>query len=575
MFIITVILPLLSFITISLVGRKIGEKGSSFFSIILITTSFFIAILIALNDQTTTITLFKWVYSKDLDLSLGLLFDTPSKVMLIVITSISSLVHWYSFYYMEGDPHVPRFMSYLSLFTFFMIILVTSNNYLQLFIGWEGVGVMSYFLINFWSSGISANKSAIKAMILNRVGDAALLLATFSILYNVGSLTFSVVFNSTEYLNTDIIGALLLIGAVGKSAQLGLHSWLPDAMAGPTPVSALIHAATMVTAGIFLIIRSSPILEASSLSINLIIIVGGITTLFASIIGAFQNDLKRIIAFSTCSQLGFMLIVCGYSQYTSSLNHLLNHAFFKALLFLAAGSVIFSFNTQDIRRMGANTNIKSYTAILIGSMSLMGLPYLSGFYSKDIIMEFGTESIILYFTFWSLNLAVFFTSYYSTRLFFYTFIINPNTAFNYKSSNLGVTSVLSLLSIGAVFSGYISSSFFYSYPNIGYELEPLILIILGFLLAIIICKYPNLYKISLWRKVYSFLNSSWRWDYVQNLSIVFLSFKLYKVLEKGLLEPPYKIFIKISQWITISQSGFMIKIITIIIFSTIFLLITL
>tara|TARA_B100001146_G_scaffold180389_1_gene162455 strand:+ start:126 stop:836 length:711 start_codon:yes stop_codon:yes gene_type:complete len=236
-------------------------------------------------------------------------------------------------------------------------------------------------------------------MILNRVGDAALLLATFSILYNVGSLTFSVVFNSTEYLNTDIIGALLLIGAVGKSAQLGLHSWLPDAMAGPTPVSALIHAATMVTAGIFLIIRSSPILEASSLSINLIIIVGGITTLFASIIGAFQNDLKRIIAFSTCSQLGFMLIVCGYSQYTSSLNHLLNHAFFKALLFLAAGSVIFSFNTQDIRRMGANTNIKSYTAILIGSMSLMGLPYLSGFYSKDIIMEFGTESIILYFTF--------------------------------------------------------------------------------------------------------------------------------------------------------------------------------
>ena len=316
--------------------------------------------------------------------------------MCCVVTFVSSIVHLYSTEYMEHDPHLPRFMSYLSLFTFFMLILITANNFLQMFVGWEGVGLSSYLLINFWFTRIQANKAAIKAMLVNRVGDFAILLAIFSIYFIFNTLDYEVIFTLVPLVLNysvvigflklpllDLICILLFIGAMGKSAQLGLHTWLPDAMEGPTPVSALIHAATMVTAGVFLLARCSFIFEFSPVALNFVTFIGSLTAFFAATTGLFQNDMKKVIAYSTCSQLGYMIFSCGLSSYEVGVFHLSNHAFFKALLFLGAGSVIHAVNDeQDMRKLGGLQKLLpfSYAIMLIGSLALMGFPFLTGFY---------------------------------------------------------------------------------------------------------------------------------------------------------------------------------------------------
>ncbi|CAL6448416.1 unnamed protein product [Bathycoccus prasinos] len=344
-----------------------------------------------------------WFTSEFFDATWGFMFDSLTVVMLVVVTFVSTLVHIYSISYMSEDPHLPRFMSYLSIFTFFMLMLVTADNFIQLFFGWEGVGLASYLLINFWYTRLQANKSAIKAMLVNRVGDFGLalgIIATFSLFKSVDFATVfacsahfaetSFIFFHLEWHALSLICALLFVGAVGKSAQLGLHTWLPDAMEGPTPVSALIHAATMVTAGVFMIARCSPLFEQAPQTLILVTVTGALTAFFAATTGVVQNDLKRVIAYSTCSQLGYMVFACGISQYAVGVFHLMNHAFFKALLFLSAGAVIHALaDEQDMRKMGGTIKVLpfTYSMMFIGSLALIGFPFLTGFYSKDVILE--------------------------------------------------------------------------------------------------------------------------------------------------------------------------------------------
>jgi len=407
MYLILVFLPLISSITAGLFGRYLGPKGSSIVTVISLITTFFSSTFIfyevAIIGCPVYIKLIPWINSELLNADWGFLFDSLTVTMCCIVTFVSSLVHLYSTEYMAHDPHLSRFMSYLSLFTFFMLILVTADNYVQMFVGWEGVGLCSYLLINFWFTRIQANKAAIKAMVLNRIGDFGLVLGILIIFIKYKAVDYATVFALTPlfvnhefiFLNIsfnliDIIGFLLLIGAIGKSAQLGLHTWLPDAMEGPTPVSALIHAATMVTAGVFLIARSSPLFEYTPLILKIITVLGACTAFFAATVGLLQNDLKRVIAYSTCSQLGYMVFACGLSNYSVGVFHLSNHAFFKALLFLGAGSIIHAVaDEQDMRKMGGLKNLVpfTYSMMVIGSLALIGFPFLTGFYSKDVILE--------------------------------------------------------------------------------------------------------------------------------------------------------------------------------------------
>lgn len=383
---------------------------------------------------------------------------------------------------MSHDPHLPRFMSYLSLFTFFMLMLVTGDNFVILFLGWEGVGLCSYLLISFWYTRLQANKAAIKALIVNRVADFALTIGIVSIFFVFKSLDFHVVFaltpffvNSTFiFLNYQlpvltVICSLLFIGAMGKSAQIGLHTWLPDAMEGPTPVSALIHAATMVTAGVFLIIKCSPLFEYVPTVLSIITFVGAVTAFFSATIGLVQNDIKKVIAYSTCSQLGYMIFACGMSNYHVSLFHLANHAFFKALLFLSAGAIIHSLsNEQDMRKFGGLALLLPFTStmLLIGSLSLMGFPFLTGFYSKDLILELALTKYTIEGSFaYCLGLiTAFFTSYYSFRVFYMTFIYKNNSfrsSLNYVHElpwNMALS--LIILSFGSIFLGYLAKDLF-------------------------------------------------------------------------------------------------------------------
>jgi len=349
MLVLILCLPLLSFVSGCLFGRFLG-LGVCFLGVFANAISFFCSMCL-LNTLLSAgggfyVYISPWILSDTFVINWCFNFDSLTTIMLCVVTLISTLVHLYSVEYMRHDPHLVRFMGYLSLFTFFMLILITSSNFVQLFVGWEGVGVSSFLLINFWYTRIQANKSAIKAMLINKIGDIFLLLAILFIVYSCDSVDFDVVFSLVTQLKEtyvyvgfgvfsvlDLICLLLFLGAVGKSAQLGLHSWLPDAMEGPTPVSALIHAATMVTAGIFLVVRCSFLFEYSPQILNFVIIVGALTAFFAATIGLFQNDIKRVIAYSTCSQLGYMTFACGFSCYDVALFHLFNHAFFKALLF--------------------------------------------------------------------------------------------------------------------------------------------------------------------------------------------------------------------------------------------------
>jgi proton-translocating NADH-quinone oxidoreductase chain L len=442
-----ILLPLLGFISGSLFGRFLG-LGVCFVTTACTFSSFLISANllydVASTGNTSMLVLTEWIYSDSLQVNWGFCFDSLTAVMLCIVTFVSSLVHLYSTEYMEYDPHLPRFMSYLSLFTFFMLILVTANNFLQMFVGWEGVGVSSYLLINFWFTRIQANKAAIKAMLVNRVGDFALLLAIFSIYVVFQTLDYDVSFTLTplaldyrlyffglQISLVDFICGFLFLGAMGKSAQLGLHTWLPDAMEGPTPVSALIHAATMVTAGVFLIARCSYFFEFSPFVLKIVVVVGSITAFFAATTGLFQNDMKKVIAYSTCSQLGYMIFACGLSSYEVGLFHLSNHAFFKALLFLGAGSVIHAVaDEQDMRKLGGLKKLLpfSYAIMVIGSLALIGFPFLAGFYSKDIILEvsFAKYTVVGYFSFILGTLAAFCTAFYSIRLLFLVFLAEPN-----------------------------------------------------------------------------------------------------------------------------------------------------
>jgi proton-translocating NADH-quinone oxidoreductase chain L len=417
--------------------------------------------------------------------------DNLSLIMIFIVNFISFLVQFYSLEYMRYDLNLIKFFAYLNLFAFFMLFLIMSNNYFQLFIGWEGVGLVSFLLIGFWDTRIYAAKAAFKAILINRIGDIFLLIGIILILQLIGSLDYLIIFNFFNNFNyyfenflflsfslninliLNLICICLFIGSIAKSAQLGLHTWLPDAMEGPTPVSALIHAATMVTAGIFLLIRSSFILEKLSFILNIIILFGGLTAFFGSTVAFFQNDIKKIIAYSTCSQLGYMMVACGSSNYLSSLFHLLNHAFFKALLFLGAGIIIHSlFNEQDMRKMG---NLKkflplNYIIMLIGFLSLLGIPFLSGFFSKDNIIEtIGSSNLIfINFIYWLILSSTFFTAAYSIKFINYVYFNNYKNSFKLinliNENSIIFNLILIILMLISIYSGFFFFKIFL-FPN--------------------------------------------------------------------------------------------------------------
>lgn len=479
-------LPLISFLCAILFSRYIGRSGSAFLTTIItfvnVILTFIIFYKVSVLQRLYFIKVGTWIYSDLFQIDWGFYLDNLTVGMLLVVNIVSALVHLYSMDYMSHDPHLPRFMAYLSLFTFFMLMLVTGDNFVILFLGWEGVGICSYLLISFWYTRLQANKAAIKALVVNRVADFALTIGMVSIFFVFKSLDFHVVFplapffvNSTfVFCNYDlpvltVICSLLFIGAMGKSAQIGLHTWLPDAMEGPTPVSALIHAATMVTAGVFLIIKCSPLFEYVPTVLSVITFVGATTAFFSATVGLVQNDIKKVIAYSTCSQLGYMVFACGLSNYHVSFFHLSNHAFFKALLFLSAGAIIHSLsNEQDMRKFGSLTSLLPFTSVmlLIGSLSLMGFPFLTGFYSKDLILELALTKYTLEGSFaYCLGLiTAFFTSFYSFRVFYMTFIYKNNSFRTIMSHvhelPLKMAISLMVLSLGSIFLGYLAKDLF-------------------------------------------------------------------------------------------------------------------
>ncbi len=589
-----VFLPLLGFIFTSSLGFLTG-RGSTIIS----TFSVFLACLFSiklfsvllLTGSIFKVFVGKWFHFASVDINWSFCFDKLTVIMLFVVTFISTLVHLYSTEYMGEDPHLPRFMSYLSLFTFFMLILVTSNNFLQMFVGWEGVGLSSYLLINFWFTRIQANKAAMKAMLVNRVGDFFILCALFGLLYLCGSLEYDVVFSVAPYMSElyilelgyrfpvlDVICIALFLGAMGKSAQLGLHTWLPDAMEGPTPVSALIHAATMVTAGVFLLARCSFLFEFSPSALVFVQYVGACTAIFAASTGLFQNDMKKVIAYSTCSQLGYMVFAAGLSNYDVSVFHLSNHAFFKALLFLAAGSVIHAVSDeQDMRKMGGLKRLLpfAYSVIVIGSLALVGFPFLAGFYSKDVILEaaFAQNSANSHFCFYLGTIAAFFTAFYSTRLLFLVFLAEPNgnklATFGAHEPSWRMSLPLFLLAIFSITVGFLtkdifigfgsdfwdSSIFIFSqnyvlrdieFINLFYKLAPLFFTLFGTALAYLIYAFAlsNVYTLkqtSLFQAVYNFLSRKWYFDRLYNEMITqsVLSYSLYGLyinIDRGILE---------------------------------------
>ena len=485
-------LPLIASIISGFFGKYIGDRNSEILTSLLVSISAILSGIVfyevIVNQYEENIVIASWINSGSLEVNWSMKIDSLSAVMLVVVTLVSALVHIYSVGYMSHDPHKPRFMAFLSLFTFAMLMLVTADNFIQLFFGWEGVGLCSYFLIGFWFKKESANAAAIKAFVVNRVGDFGFALGIFLIFYLFGTVNYSEVFEQIPTIvdqrliflgigvnAIDLISLLLFIGAMGKSAQILLHTWLPDAMEGPTPVSALIHAATMVTAGVFLVVRCSPIYEYSELALNIITIVGMSTAFFAASIALVQTDIKKIIAYSTCSQLGYMFFAAGVGAYNVAMFHLFTHAFFKALLFLGSGSVIHAFkDEQDINNMGGIWKKLPYTYILmiIGTLALTGFPLLSGFYSKDAIIEFAYLSGKTT-GFYAAGVGVFtafLTSIYSWRLIFKTF----HGEYNNKEikiedtheSPLVMIIPLILLAIGAIFAGFIFKELFISESGI-------------------------------------------------------------------------------------------------------------
>jgi len=478
-------LPLLGSFISAFFYKRIGDRTCQIITSAFIVTGAILSSIILLETIKTgkvyEYPIFNWITSGSLKLNWSIYVDSLTAVMLVVVNSVSALVHIYSIGYMSHDPHKPRFMSYLSLFTFMMLSLITADNFLQLFFGWEGVGLASYLLIGFWFKKETANNASMKAFIVNRVGDLGLLIAMFLIFKTFGTLNFSEVFSQAadqsknsikifggEYNLITTICVFLFIGAMGKSAQILLHTWLPDAMEGPTPVSALIHAATMVTAGVFLVARCSPLFEYSQYALNLVAFVGATTAIFAASIAIVQTDIKRIIAYSTCSQLGYMFFAAGMGAYNVAIFHLFTHAFFKALLFLGAGSVIHAFHDeQNIEKMGGvwKKIPLTYALMLIGTLALTGFPLLAGFYSKDAIIEsaYFSKSLFAGYAFVIGLTTAFITSIYSWRLIFKTFHGKYNNTMSFEKvheSGLVMLIPLFLLAIGAIFSGYVFHGIF-------------------------------------------------------------------------------------------------------------------
>ena len=582
----TVFLPLLGAVVAGLFGRFIGDRGAQIVTCTLLVASAVMAGLIfqkvALGGEAQTVVIAEWIRSGTMTVNWSLKVDTLTAVMLIVVTWVSAAVHVYSVGYMSHDPSIWRFQSYLSLFTFAMLMLVTSDNLVQMFFGWEGVGVASYLLIGFWYEKPSASAAAIKAFVVNRVGDFGFALGIFGIYFLFDSVGFDAIFaaapdkaNATvtffgvEWHAITICCLLLFVGAMGKSAQLGLHTWLPDAMEGPTPVSALIHAATMVTAGVFMVARMSPLFEFSDTALSVVTVVGAATAIFAATVGCVQNDIKRIIAYSTCSQLGYMFFAIGVSAYQAAIFHLMTHAFFKALLFLGAGSVIHAMSDeQDIRRMGGIWKHVKVTWVLmwIGSLALAGVPFFAGYYSKDTILEaaWASHTVVGQGAYWLGVSAAFLTAFYSWRLLLLTFHGRPRAdehvmAHVHESPAVMILPLL-FLATGAVFAGWLGYDLFVGHANHDFwrhsilvteahpslenahhvpewvALLPTVVAVSGIALAYLFYAFAPGLPVALagaFQGVYQFLLNKWYFDELYDMVFVKPAFKIGRGLWLG------------------------------------------
>ncbi|WP_421865553.1 NADH-quinone oxidoreductase subunit L [Parvibaculum sp.] len=492
-----VFLPLIGFLVAGIFGRWIGPRGAQIVTSVLLVAAALLSVValisVGLQGETARVQVLTWIDSGSFEADWRLRIDTLTAVMLVVVTSVSALVHIYSIGYMSHDPHQPRFFAYLSLFTFAMLALVTADNFVQLFFGWEGVGLASYLLIGFWYKKPSANAAAIKAFVVNRVGDFGLILGIATLFLTVGSVDFDTVFAAIPEIadkSFDFLGyevpivttacLLLFMGAMGKSAQFLLHTWLPDAMEGPTPVSALIHAATMVTAGVFLVARMSPVFEFSEFALTVVTVVGATTAFFAATVGLVQNDIKRVIAYSTCSQLGYMFVALGVGAYEVAMFHLFTHAFFKALLFLGSGSVIHAMSDeQDMRRMGGLFKLIPVTWVMmvIGTLALTGFPFTAGYYSKDAIIEaaYAAHNPAHMYAFTMTVIAALFTSFYSWRLIFMTFHgtsrASNETLSHVHESPLVMLIPLVILAVGAIGAGMVFAPLFIGHAYEEFWLE--------------------------------------------------------------------------------------------------------
>jgi len=585
MYLSIIILPLLGSIVSGFLGRKVGQTGSHFItctclllSSILMTIAFY---EVGLCGSPVNIVLGSWLDSELLNISWEFYFDQLTVSLGLAVLYCSTLIHIYSIDYLSSDPHNQRFFSYLSAFTGGMLILISGGNFFVMFVGWESIGVVSYLLINYYFTRIQANKAAMLAFTMNRSGDMLMSISFFAIFAVFGSLNYSSVFTLVPYMNEtsiSLIALLLLGGALAKSANIPLHSWLPGSMEAPTPVSALLHAATLVTAGIYLLLRSSPILEYTPTVLLIITLIGATTAFFAGTCGLLQNDLKRIIAFSTISQLGYMMMSIGLSQYNVALMHTVNHAFFKALLFLGAGAVIHSFaDQQDVRRMGGLIKFLpfTYSVMLVGSLSLLATPFLTGFYSKDLILElaYGQYSFSGMYAYILGSITAGITAFYSFRLISLVFLTVPNgqkqSYLNSHESNIFVIVPLLVLALFSIFFGYVfsdlyvgvGSDFFanslFIHPNnisiieAEFSLNPIIkllpaiLSLTGATLAIFMYHLTpeiliNFTNNSLGRKLYSFLNGKYYFDVIYNHFIVEkglqLGYKISKEIDRGVIE---------------------------------------
>ena len=588
-----VFLPLAGFLIVGLFGTSLGAKASEYitsgFMIVVAVLSWIAFFTVAFGDaEVSVVPVMRWIESGGLQADWAFRIDTLTVVMLVVVNTVSTLVHIYSIGYMHHDPNRSRFFAYLSLFTFAMLMLVTSDNLVQMFFGWEGVGLASYLLIGFWYKKPSANAAAIKAFVVNRVGDFGFLLGIFGVFVLFGSVNLGTIFgNAATFLPAGGHGAegvvaeaaahgetvlnflgyaldkqsaltivclLLLMGAMGKSAQVPLHTWLPDAMEGPTPVSALIHAATMVTAGVFMLARLSPLFELSDTALIVVVCVGALTAFFAATVGLVQNDIKRVIAYSTCSQLGYMFVALGLGFYSAAIFHLFTHAFFKALLFLGSGSVIHAVSDeQDMRKMGGLRKLipKTYWMMIVGTLALTGVGIpgtiigTAGFFSKDAIIEgaFAGHTTVAFYAFWLLVIAAAFTSFYSWRLIFMTFHGEPRASHevmhHVHESPMVMLVPLFILAIGALFAGVVFHDYFigehyaefwkaslFTLPDnhilhaihevpLWVKLAPFVAMLLGFLVAVqFYIRSPETPKslASQHRFLYRFLLNKWYFD---------------------------------------------------------------